>query len=87
MARDDRPAQEGGLRQLQGQGEPAQVTQCPACGNLLAVPEEGLSEGEHTLHLVYQGWQRNHPPRLSLLPKPRPQRSGRGPDDPAAVAQ
>jgi len=56
---------------IQGGGEPAQVTQCPACGNLLAVPEEGLNEGEHTLHLVYRGLPRTAPP-LSLLPKPRP---------------
>ena len=56
---------------IQGKGEPAQVTQCPACGNLLAVPEEGLSEGEHTLHLVYQGLLPATPP-LSSLPQPRP---------------
>lgn len=56
---------------IQGGGEPAQVTQCPVCGNLLAVPEEGLSEGEHTLHLVYRGLPRTAPPP-SMLPGPRP---------------
>lgn len=50
-------------------GEPAQVTQCPVCGSLLAVPEEGLGEGEHTLHMVYL---RLPPaaPAPSILPKP-----------------
>lgn len=33
-------------------GEPAQVTQCPVCGALLAVPEEGLGEGMHTLYWI-----------------------------------
>lgn len=56
---------------LQGGGEPAQVTQCPVCGNLLAVPEEGLSEGEHTLHLIYQGLP-PAVPSVSSLPRPRP---------------
>jgi len=41
--------------QLQIQGEPAQVTQCPACSALLAIPDEGLGEGRHTLHFVHQG--------------------------------
>ncbi|ADR35555.1 helicase domain protein [Oceanithermus profundus DSM 14977] len=35
-----------------GGGEPAQVTGCPACGALLAVPSGGLGPGEHLLHLV-----------------------------------
>ena len=35
-----------------GEGEPAQVTRCPACGALLAVPSGGLRPGEHLLHLV-----------------------------------
>lgn len=33
-------------------GEPAQVTQCPVCGAILAVSEEGLGEGMHTLHWI-----------------------------------
>lgn len=41
--------------QLQIQGEPAQVTQCPACSALLAIPDEGLGEGRHTLHFVFLG--------------------------------
>jgi len=36
-------------------GEPAQVTLCPVCNALLAVPEEGLGEGMHTLYLVGKG--------------------------------
>lgn len=38
--------------ELQSSGEPAQVTHCPVCGALLAVPEEGLGEGTHVLHLI-----------------------------------
>lgn len=41
--------------QVQAQGEPAQVTQCPACSSWLAIPDDGLGEGRHTLHFVYQG--------------------------------
>jgi hypothetical protein len=37
----------------QGEGEPAQVLSCPACGSILAVPPEGFQLGEtQTLHLV-----------------------------------
>lgn len=37
----------------QGEGEPAQVLACPACGATLAVPPEGFQRGEQvTLHLV-----------------------------------
>jgi len=36
-------------------GEPAQVTQCPACGTVLAIPSEGLGKGDHTLHFLYTG--------------------------------
>ncbi|MDX9955343.1 MAG: DISARM system helicase DrmA, partial [Anaerolineae bacterium] len=50
-------------------GEPAQVTQCPVCGSLLAVSEEGLGEGEHTLQLVYRGLPPAAPVQ-SALPKP-----------------
>jgi hypothetical protein len=40
------------LRGEQGEGEPAQVLTCPACGSILAVPEMGLQPGEYTLYLV-----------------------------------
>jgi hypothetical protein len=36
-----------------GEGEPAQVLTCPACGAILAIPPEGFQRGENvTLHLV-----------------------------------
>ncbi len=47
--------------QIQMQGEPAQVTQCPACATLLAIPDDGLGEGQHTLHFVYQGGRTTSP--------------------------
>jgi len=37
----------------EGEGDPAQVLNCPACGTILAVPPDGLREGETaTLHFV-----------------------------------
>ena len=41
------------LREGQGEGEPAQVLNCPACNSILAIPEEGIS-GHITLHLVIE---------------------------------
>ena len=35
----------------EGEGEPAQVTHCPACGSILVVPKEGIRP-PFTLHLV-----------------------------------
>jgi len=32
--------------------EPAQVLNCPACGNILAIPETGLHPGQYSLHFV-----------------------------------
>jgi len=40
---------------LQVEGGPAQVTNCPCCRSILAVPEEGLGPGQHELHFVYRG--------------------------------
>lgn len=51
-------------------GEPAQVTQCPVCGALLAVPEEGLGEGNHTLHLVGKNLPPTAPAHFVPIPKP-----------------
>ena len=34
-------------------GEPAQVLTCPCCKSVLAVPDEGLREGSHTLHFLF----------------------------------
>jgi Helicase conserved C-terminal domain len=39
---------------LEGGGEPAQVLNCPVCGEFLALPDDGLSPGQHTLHFGYQ---------------------------------
>ncbi|MFI6505164.1 DISARM system helicase DrmA [Nonomuraea typhae] len=37
----------------QGEGEPAQILNCPACRSVLAVPSEGVRRGDSTiLHLV-----------------------------------
>jgi hypothetical protein len=37
----------------EGEGDPAQVLNCPACSSILAVPPDGLREGEETtLHFV-----------------------------------
>jgi len=39
------------LKGKRGEGEPAQVIRCPACGALLAIPDEGIPESAR-LHLV-----------------------------------
>jgi hypothetical protein len=54
---------------LQVEGEPAQVTNCPCCRSILAVPEEGLAPGQHRLHFVYRGGNVTSP-NLALL-RPR----------------
>jgi len=56
------PSRRGGRRPLhgaldilkgeRGEGEPAQILTCPACGAWLAIPEKGLPPGTHRLHLV-----------------------------------
>jgi len=40
------------LKGEEGEGEPAQVLNCPACGAILAIPEMGLRAGQHSLHFV-----------------------------------
>ena len=54
---------------LQVEGEPAQVTNCPCCRSILAVPEEGLGVGQHELHFVYRGGN-NTQPNLAMI-RPR----------------
>jgi hypothetical protein len=44
-----------------GEGEPAQILQCPACRAWLAIPEEGLPPGDHELHLVIRQPQDRNP--------------------------
>lgn len=38
----------------EGEGEPAQILNCPACNTILAVPQMGLRRGNQTLHFVIQ---------------------------------
>ncbi|MEW6505539.1 MAG: DISARM system helicase DrmA [Chloroflexota bacterium] len=53
-----------------GEGEPAQVTNCPVCDSVLAVPAMGLTEGTHTLHLIYHGGSNQVP--VTGIPSPTP---------------
>jgi hypothetical protein len=48
--------------------EPAQVLNCPVCSSILAVPDEGLAQGKHTLRFVFQGGQPATPPLMRLAP-------------------
>ncbi|MEP0805411.1 MAG: helicase [Chloroflexota bacterium] len=56
-------------RNLQVEGEPAQVTNCPCCQTPLAISDEGLGAGEFTLHFVYQGGNPTIPPISMLTPR------------------
>lgn len=49
-------------------GEAAQILNCPCCQSILAVPDEGLGPGKHTLHFVMQGGQTTTPLLNSLKP-------------------
>jgi len=40
------------LKGERGEGEPAQILNCPACGAILAIPETGLRAGEYTIYFV-----------------------------------
>ncbi len=40
------------LKGKAGEGEPAQILNCPACEAILAIPEMGLRPGNCTIHLV-----------------------------------
>jgi len=60
----------GAISILQGQvgeGEPAQVLNCPACGTLLAIPEMGLKPGTHALYFVLRIRNRNAVSSLGQL--------------------
>jgi len=54
---------------IQVEGEPAQITQCPCCHTNLAISNEGLGSGAHTLHFVYQGGNPTIPPVNMLTPR------------------
>lgn len=42
------------LRGQDGEGEPAQILNCPACDAILSIPATGLPAGRHTTSLVIQ---------------------------------
>src|SRR6266496_1111097 len=44
---------------VEAEGDPAQVLTCPACRAWLALPEEGLEPGTHTLHFMFSGSARS----------------------------
>ena len=48
-------------RHISTEGEPAQVLQCPCCQSALAVPDQGYTAGQHTLHWLFQGENRRIP--------------------------
>lgn len=37
-----------------GEGEPAQVLNCPCCNSFVAIPNEGLGPGTHTIHFLFK---------------------------------
>jgi hypothetical protein len=55
------------LQGQRGEGEPAQVLNCPACGTLLAIPEMGLKPGTHVLYFVLGIRNRNAVSSLGQL--------------------
>lgn len=57
---------------LEIEGEPAQVLTCPCCGAILAVPDEGLGPGRHTLHFVFQGGSATLPSKARFQPSSVP---------------
>jgi hypothetical protein len=40
------------LRGIRGNGEPAQVLRCPACGSILSIPHSGLKPGSYRIHVT-----------------------------------
>ena len=53
-------------RNLNISGEPAQMLACPCCYSVLAIPDEGLQEGSHTLHFLFQSERRGLPSLMQL---------------------
>ena len=49
-------------------GEPAQVLACPCCRSVLAVPDEGLLAGSHTLHFLFEGGRAQFPSLAQIQP-------------------
>ena len=63
---DPRLARNVQSRYLEIHGEPAQVLACPCCGAVLAVPDEGLLAGQHTLHFLIQGGHSRMPSLVKM---------------------
>ena len=53
-------------------GEPAQVLTCPCCKAVLAVPDEGLLEGSHTLHFIFERGGLRFPTLAQIQPSDIP---------------
>jgi hypothetical protein len=49
-------------------GEAAQILNCPCCQSILAVPDEGLDAGQHTMHFAIKGGRATTPPLNTLQP-------------------
>ena len=49
-------------------GEPAQVLACPCCRSVLAVPDEGMLAGSHTLHFLFDGGDAQLPSLTQIQP-------------------
>ena len=62
----------GRSRYVRVNGEPAQVLACPCCNSVLAVPDEGLLEGSHTLHFLFQGGSPRFPTLTQIQPASLP---------------
>jgi len=50
-----------------GEGEPAQVLNCPACDTVLAVPYMGLQPGQHTIYFVMHAKDNKKLEKISQL--------------------
>ena len=46
-------------KSVDADGDPAQVLNCPVCNAVLAISEDGLGPGSHTLHFVFAGRSQN----------------------------
>lgn len=49
-------------RKIEMNGEPAQITHCPCCNSITAIPTQGLESGRHNLNLLFRG-----DPRLDCM--------------------
>jgi len=40
------------LRRKKGEGDPAQILNCPACSSILSIPENGINSNSYKIHLI-----------------------------------